>query len=131
MTKTAVPKTPIKPKAERVEFNIGSMVATYFTVVQVVQEIHKRADPGLEKHKSFFQGIMRGYEDWFQELKLDRDRVLALYQELDLEKRQGVRAAADKVIAKMEETIKPKLIIPGANPAEIAMITRKVKEGKG
>jgi hypothetical protein len=131
MVKESVLKTPIKQKAERVEFNIGSMTATYFTVVKVVQEIVKRNDPEFEKHKSFFQGIMRGYEDWFQELKLDPEKVLELYQQLDLEKRQNVRKDAEKVIEKMQEAIKPKIIIPGVNPAEIAMITRKVKEGKG
>ena len=106
----SVPRTPVEKPSERkkqvTRFNLGLMVerTLYVTLVKAIC-----LQNGLQKSVDFFEGVLSGYNGWYQALGVSPDVFEAIQSKLDKNK---LRKQAEEFVKEMVHRDAHKIFIP-------------------
>jgi len=124
--KPRVLRTPVSTKKQLspISFNLGLMVKQYIIAKILVGSLEAKKMWG---EAQFFSGVIRGYDDWFDCLKINQDVFDTVASRLD---RGDIRKEADRLLEQICKTSSS--VIPGIDYKEIVALKtdfdRKIKK---
>jgi len=133
-----LPETKHKNKGEKklppTRFDLGQMAWNYalakFTLDFLSQklvagealELQDKRD--IQDAENWFSGLIKGYDDWFETLKIDQDKFDEIQQHFSADQiRKEAKKMAERVL-KGKKDERPLIEIPGDSPT----VTKAVKE---
>jgi len=107
-----------------VQFDLGQMVWNYVLakrILNLFMQLEREAIDGIKRIEmrdsaNWFSGVLKGYDDWFEELKIDQERFDEVQELVDVGELRGQAQKVVKRICDNKEKARPKIIVPGQVP---------------
>lgn len=100
--KPGVPSTKSKPKGLEISFNLAQVVHNYAVCKRLIalfeQTVNEEGHMLFPESTAFYSGLIRGYDDWFDSLRIDQERFDAAFEKLD---KQNIIGDADAQYARV------------------------------
>lgn len=85
-----------KQSEEQVRFNITKLAYNYMVAKKAMMIFEQR---GVKDSATFFSGVLRGYDDWWEEAGITQDKFNDLQGALDMDKNTAdARELVDSII---------------------------------
>ena len=121
--KPGVPPTLVrKEKPEVIKFNLSMLVGNYYIAKRIIAMAERDREKVV---KDWTSGLLRGYDDWFDQISLKQDKFNEVLSKLD---RGMLEESVKKTYDHLKRSEHPLIILPGISPSEVRRIIQEVKE---
>lgn len=107
--KPSVPPTKVEKKSDSLKFNLSMMVSSYY-IAKVVNAMFAQTEGKYRDSESWFQGLLKGYDDWFSALGIDQDLFTSVLEKID---RVPLDTKAKSIFQNIVDVYNPIILIPG------------------
>ena len=119
MNKPNIPQTKFKDKSKHtLKFNLSMMVRNYYIAKYILA---KFTQTSFKDSVSWYQGLIVGYDNWFEILGVDQDLFNEIIEKLN---RKMMNAEGETMFENIMKMLHPAIILPGQTQTEAEILKK-------